>query len=76
MWIAPGSEEVSIGKPLSRKTSIIRWFSGITSATKTEISFSWATSARWASSSVPSPIPCRRSATANAISASPGAPPM
>ena len=27
-WIAPGSEETSTGNPLSRKTSIIRWFCG------------------------------------------------
>ena len=53
------ADDISTGKPLSRKTSIILWFSGITSAVKTEIPFSCATSARWASRSVPSPSPCR-----------------
>ena len=31
-WIVPGLDDISAGKPLSRKTSIIRWFSGMTSA--------------------------------------------
>ena len=38
--IAPGSDDISTGKPLSRKTSSIRWFWGMTSAQKTEIPFS------------------------------------
>ena len=74
MWIDPGCDDVSTGKPLSRKTSIIRWLSGITSAVNTEIPLSSATSARWASSRVPSPSPCRSWAIVNAISASPGRP--
>ena len=73
MWIDPGCDDVSTGKPLSRKTSIIRWLSGITSAVNTEIPLSCATSARWASSRVPSPSPCRSRAIVNAISASDGA---
>ncbi len=45
-WIEPGAEEVSTGKPLSRKTSIIRWFSGSTSASNVVIPASSASSAR------------------------------
>ncbi len=69
--ISPGSERICTGKPLSRNTSIIRWFSGRTRASNTATPFSTAASARCASRMVPSPRPWYVSAMAKATSALP-----
>ncbi len=59
----------STGKPDSRKTLIIRRFSGSTVAVKVVTPRAEATCARWAISTVASPRPCISSATAKATSA-------
>ena len=57
------------GKPDSRKTSIMRWFSGRTIGGERVDARRAAASARCASRIVAMPCPCQASATANATSA-------
>ena len=61
------------GKPDSRKTEIMRRFSGNTVAVKVVIPRAEATCARCAISTVEMPRPCISSETANATSARSGA---
>jgi hypothetical protein len=67
--ITPGSDRVSTGNPLSRKTSIIRWLTGITIDVNVDIPCRWAAAASWASRIVAIPWPCHASETTNATSA-------
>ena len=61
----------SIGKPLLRKTSIMRWLWGSTSAMKTVMPSRWAAAASCPSMTVAMPCPCQASATTKATSARP-----
>ena len=67
---SPGCERTSTGKPESRKTPIMRWFSGSVIAQNTAMPSAAAASARCASRVVASPRPCHAPSTANATSAS------
>lgn len=67
--IASGVERVSIANPLWRKTSIIRWLAGRTSATNVAIPCWSAICASCASMIEEMPRPCQWSATRNATSA-------
>ena len=66
---SPGRDSTSTAKPESRKTWIIRWFSGSTVAVKVSMPSAVASSERCASSTVAMPRPCQSSATSNATSA-------
>ena len=69
--ISPGRARIDRGNPLSRKTPIIPWFSGRTSATKMVTPRSAAAWASWPSRIEPMPLPCHSSATDIPISARP-----
>ena len=68
----PGRVWVLTGKPLSRNTLTIWWFSGSTSASSTCTPISLAASVSWPSRMVPSPLPCMASAISMATSARSG----
>ena len=68
---SPGCAWTSTGKPLSRNTSIIAWFSGSTSAVNVSMPSAAARSAAAPSRIVPTPRPCQASATSKATSARP-----
>ena len=70
--IPSGEACTSTGKPDSRKTLIMRRFSGRTVAVNVVTPRAEATWARWAIRTVASPRPCISSATANATSARSG----
>ena len=55
--VMPSTVLILTEKPLSRNTSIILWFDGITWAMNTEIPWRIATPARCTSKSVPIPWP-------------------
>ena len=67
-----GEARTLTGKPDSRKTLIMRRFSGSTVAVKVVTPRAAATCARCAINTVASPRPCISSATANATSARSG----
>ena len=66
---SPGRDSTSTAKPESRKTWIIRRFSGSTVAVNVSMPSAVASSDRCASSTVAIPRPCQSSATSNATSA-------
>jgi hypothetical protein len=67
--IAPGVARIDGSKPLERKTLIIEWFSGRTSAEKVAMSWAAAASASWPSRIDPIPRPWNSSVTERLISA-------
>jgi hypothetical protein len=67
----PGVARIEMWKPLERKTLIMPWFSGSTSATNVVMSWSAAACASCPSRIDPMPLPCHASATERLISARP-----
>ena len=65
----PGRVRIESGKPVPRKTSIMRWFSGSTSAWKNSMPWAAAASARCSMRIDARPCPCSSSDTDIAISA-------
>ena len=67
--IEPGIARIETVKPLARKTLIMPWFSGRTSATNMVMSCRVASCASWPNRIEPMPLPWNSSVTERLISA-------